>query len=247
MAAKKSKKTAKKSAKKSKKTAKKTTAKAKKTTKKKAKKVAKKTTAKKKATAKKATKKATTARKISSTKSRSSALTTQMKPAAETTAASTTRTHTLNVGDTAPNFTLSDQTGQSVTLENLRGKTVVLYFYPKDDTPGCTKEACSFRDNIQQFHTKDAIILGVSADDPASHQAFIQKYGLNFSLLADTEKSVSQAYGVWVEKNMYGKTYMGIERTTFIINAQGVISQIFRQVKVDGHTEEVLEALAKIA
>ncbi len=134
-----------------------------------------------------------------------------------------------------------------MSLSQFAGKKVVLYFYPKDDTPGCTKEACSFRDNIQQFGTKDAVILGVSADDSQSHQAFIQKYGLNFTLLADTDKAVSEAYGVWVEKNMYGKTYMGIERTTFLINPDGRIAEIFRQVKVDGHTEEVLEALAKIA
>ena len=158
----------------------------------------------------------------------------------------TTPTITLNPGDTAPNFNLADQNGTMVSLSALRGKTVVLYFYPKDDTPGCTKEACSFRDNIQQFGA-NAVILGVSADDTQSHQSFIQKYGLNFQLLSDVNKDVSNAFGVWVEKNMYGKTYMGIERTTFIIDPNGQISEVFRQVKVDGHTEEVLEAVAKIA
>ena len=210
---------------------------------------AKKAKAKPKAKSKgKATKakKATTTRKISSAKSKSASPTPRVKTQAPV-SSSAPRTYKLNVGDLAPNFTLLDQSGQSVSLTQFAGKKVVLYFYPKDDTPGCTKEACSFRDNIQQFGTKDAVILGVSADDPQSHQAFIQKYGLNFTLLADTDKSVSEAYGVWVEKNMYGKTYMGIERTTFLINPDGRISEIFRQVKVDGHTEEVLEALAKIA
>lgn len=217
---------------------------AKKTAKKSAKKVAKKAT---KTTAKKATttKPTTATRKISSGKSKSTRPTPNMKT--ETAAAQPAApTITLNPGDTAPDFTLADQTGTMVSLSELRGKTVVLYFYPKDDTPGCTKEACSFRDNIQQFGA-NSVILGVSADDAQSHQSFIQKYGLNFQLLSDVNKDTSKAYGVWVEKNMYGKTYMGIERTTFIINPNGQISEVFRQVKVDGHTEEVLEAVAKIA
>jgi len=247
---------AKKTTKKSKKSKKKATAKkaAKKTNKKKvtAKKAAKKSAKKSaKKVAKKTTKKAkkakptTAARKISSGKSKSSRPTPNLKT--ETTMAPVAvQTVTLNPGDTAPDFTLADQTGTMVSLSQLRGKTVVLYFYPKDDTPGCTKEACSFRDNIQQFGS-NAVILGVSADDTQSHQSFIQKYGLNFQLLSDVNKDVSQAYGVWVEKNMYGKTYMGIERTTFVIDPNGQISEVFRQVKVDGHTEEVLEAIAKIA
>lgn len=190
-------------------------------------------------------KKPAVTRKISSAKSKSASSAPRVKSFSPE--APTPKSIKLNVGDLAPNFNLLDQSGQSVSLSQFAGKKVVLYFYPKDDTPGCTKEACSFRDNIQQFGTKDAVILGVSADDSQSHQAFIQKYGLNFTLLADTDKAVSEAYGVWVEKNMYGKTYMGIERTTFLINPDGRIAEIFRQVKVDGHTEEVLEALAKIA
>jgi len=220
----------------------------KKATKKPAKKPAQKVakTVAKKTTSKLATAKpSTAARKISSGKSKS----TRPSPNMKTDVAATQMAApaiSLNPGDAAPLFTLADQTGTMVSLSELRGKTVVLYFYPKDDTPGCTKEACSFRDNIQQFGS-NAVILGVSADDAESHQSFIQKYGLNFQLLSDVNKDVSKAFGVWVEKNMYGKTYMGIERTTFIINPNGQVSEVFRQVKVDGHTEEVLEAVAKIA
>lgn len=226
---------------------------AKKATKKTLKKKSKKMTAKAKKSAVKAKKKATskkttakTSRKISASKSKSASVQPKHKPATAT-ETTNTKTYKLNQGDMAPSFSLLDQTGRTVSLEEFRGKTVVLYFYPKDDTPGCTKEACSFRDNIEQFLNKDAVILGVSADDAESHQAFVQKYGLNFTLLADTDKKVSEAYGVWVEKNMYGKTYMGIERTTFIIGANGQIIEIFRQVKVDGHTEQVLDVLAKSA
>lgn len=153
----------------------------------------------------------------------------------------------LEVGDKAPSFTLMDQMGMPRTLEDYRGQKVVLYFYPKDDTPGCTREACSFRDHLASFDSEGTAILGVSFDDKDSHQKFIDKYGLNFTLLSDTEKEVAKKYGVYVQKNMYGKTYWGIERSTFVINKEGYISEIFRQVKVDGHTEQVLEALRKTA
>lgn len=149
----------------------------------------------------------------------------------------------VRVGDLAPDFTLMDQKGTSVSLSQFRGKKVVLYFYPKDDTPGCTKEACSFRDHLAQFQGLNAEIVGVSFDDQPSHQKFIEKYGLNFTLLSDTNKEVADSYGVHVQKNMYGKTYWGIQRSTFVIDTEGRVSQIFRNVKVDGHTEEVISAL----
>jgi len=153
----------------------------------------------------------------------------------------------LNVGETAPNFTLYDQADRQVSLSDYSGRRVVLYFYPKDDTPGCTREACSFRDNLMQFRNLDAVILGVSFDDQQSHQKFIEKYGLNFSLLCDAEKEVANKYGVYVQKNMYGKTYWGIERSTFIVDPQGKIAAIFRNVKVEGHTEDVIQALSGLA
>lgn len=153
----------------------------------------------------------------------------------------------LKVGDKAPDFSLPDQNGRPVSLEDFKGKTVVLYFYPKDDTPGCTKEACEFRDHLPRFQNSDAIVFGVSFDDGPSHQRFIEKYNLNFDLLSDTEKEVSEKYGVYVQKNMYGKTYMGIERSTFVINKEGYIAEIFRKVKVEGHSVEVLEAIQKVA
>jgi len=152
----------------------------------------------------------------------------------------------LHIGDAAPAFTAPDQHGNQVSLSDFSGKNVVLYFYPKDDTPGCTREACSFRDNLPSFEGVNAVILGVSFDDQDSHQKFISKYDLNFSLLSDANKEIAEAYGVYVQKNMYGKTYMGIERSTFIINAEGKIVAIFRNLKVDGHTEEVLQALKSI-
>lgn len=153
----------------------------------------------------------------------------------------------LDVGQMAPNFTLPDQTGSLVSLSNFRGKNVVLYFYPKDDTPGCTKEACSFRDNLSTFEGINAVILGVSFDDQASHQKFIEKYGLNFTLLSDPSKETAQAYGVYVQKNMYGNISWGIERSTFVIDAEGKIAAAFRRVSVDGHTEQVLDVLQKLA
>lgn len=149
-------------------------------------------------------------------------------------------------GDIAPTFTLADQNGNLVSLTDLKGKKVVLYFYPKDDTPGCTKEACSFRDHLPTFQGADAEIFGVSFDDQASHQKFIEKYQLTFSLLSDLNREVADAYGCYVEKNMYGNISKGIERSTFVIDREGKIAAAFRKVSVDGHTEEVLEALRQI-
>jgi peroxiredoxin Q/BCP len=149
----------------------------------------------------------------------------------------------LKVGQKAPDFTVMNDKGEKVKLSDLKGKKIVLYFYPKDDTPGCTKEACSFRDGIAKIKARGAVVLGVSPDSVASHQKFRDKFDLNFPLLADTEKKVVEAYGTWKEKSMYGRKYMGVERTTFIIDAQGKISHIFPKVKVGEHYDEVLEVL----
>lgn len=146
-------------------------------------------------------------------------------------------------GKKAPDFILPDQNGKKVKLSDLKGKYVVLYFYPKDDTPGCTKEACNFRDSFPKFDKTDAVILGISPDSVASHKKFAEKYKLPFQLLADEDKKVVEKYGVWKEKSMYGKKYMGVERTTFIIDPEGKIKKIFPKVKVDNHHKEVLEAL----
>ena len=149
----------------------------------------------------------------------------------------------LKVGQKAPDFTVSSDTGQKVKLSDFKGKKVVLFFYPKDDTPGCTKEACAFRDGIDEIRKRGAVVLGVSADSVDSHKKFKSKFDLNFPLLADTDKKIVESYGVWKEKSNYGKTYMGIERTTFIIDPHGKISDIFPKVKVDQHYDEVLDAL----
>ena len=149
----------------------------------------------------------------------------------------------------APDFTLpaigSDdvvKNGQ-VQLSALRNRVVVLYFYPKDDTPGCTAEACSFRDANHEMQKRGVVVLGVSADDLSSHQKFADKYGLSFPLLADTDTTVSQLYGVWKEKNMFGKNYMGVERSTFLIDKDGVVRKIWHKVKPEGHANEVLETV----
>lgn len=149
----------------------------------------------------------------------------------------------LRVGDRAPEFTLMSQNEEPVSLKDFRGQKVVLYFYPKDDTPGCTKEACSFNDQRSAIKKKGAVVLGVSADPVASHLKFSQKYGLRFPLLSDPEKKVIKAYGVWKEKKLYGRTFMGIVRTTVIIDERGKIAAIFPNVKVDGHSEKILQAL----
>ena len=149
----------------------------------------------------------------------------------------------LEVGAKAPDFSLPDQDGSTVTLKSLKGKQVVLYFYPKDDTSGCTKEACDFRDSLAPIKKAGAVVLGVSKDGKASHQKFIAKYGLPFALLSDEETVVCNAYGVYKEKSMYGRKYMGIERSTFVIDATGRIKALFRKVKVPGQVDEVLAAL----
>jgi len=150
---------------------------------------------------------------------------------------------TLNQGDQAPTFTAKDQNGNTITLEQFKGKKVVLYFYPKDSTPGCTAEACDFRDNYQGLVAKGIEVLGVSIDDEKSHQKFIAKYELPFTLLADTDKAIVEAYGVWAEKSMYGKKYMGTNRTTFIIDEEGKIAHIITKVDTKNPTAQVLELL----
>lgn len=149
----------------------------------------------------------------------------------------------LDEGDKAPDFSVPDTSGKTVKRSDFKGKKLVLYFYPKDDTPGCTVEACSFRDHLKKVQQKGAVVLGVSADDMASHQKFTQKYSLPFPLLADTDKKICNAYGVWGPKTMMGKTFNGIHRTTFIIDEAGVIKKVFRNVKPEGHVDEVLAAL----
>lgn len=149
----------------------------------------------------------------------------------------------LNAGDRAPDFALPTGDGSTLHLKDFRGKKVVLYFYPKDDTPGCTKEACSFEENLSVLKRKGAVVLGVSADTVASHEKFAGKYHLSFPLLSDEKKEIVKVYGVWKERSLYGRKFMGIERTTFIIDEQGKIRRIFEKVKVDGHTQEVLTAL----
>ncbi len=149
----------------------------------------------------------------------------------------------LIVGNPAPDFSLPANDGKTYSLKELRGKKIVLYFYPKDDTSGCTKESCSFSENIFSIKKKGAIVLGVSADSVKSHQKFVEKYALQFPLLSDVSKEILQAYGVLQQKSMFGKKYIGIVRTTFIIDEQGNIAHIFPNVKVDGHTQEVLNVL----
>ena len=152
-------------------------------------------------------------------------------------------TRDLHIGDLAPAFSLPDDTGQMVNSSELRGKKVVVYFYPKDDTPGCTTEACSFRDGMQDLRKNEAVVFGVSADSVSSHRKFSEKFQLNFPLLSDESKAMIQAYGVWKEKTLYGRKYMGIERTTVVINEDGIIRKIFPKVKVNGHFTEVLQSL----
>ena len=147
-------------------------------------------------------------------------------------------------GKPAPDFELTSDEGGTVRLSELRGKPVVVYFYPKDDTPGCTKQACGIRDNYDAFGERGAVVLGISPDDESSHVKFKQKYGLPFTLLADPEHKVADEYGVWGERSLYGKKYMGIERSTFVIDSDGNVSKVMRRVKPDTHAEQVLNALA---
>ena len=149
----------------------------------------------------------------------------------------------LAEGRSAPDFELPSSTGKPVRLSSLKGKQVVLYFYPRDDTPGCTAEACAFRDNLPRFRGLDAVVLGVSSDSLRSHSKFISKYSLNFTLLSDEGLVAHRLYDTWKEKTNYGRKYMGTERSTFVIGADGKIKRIFRKVHVDGHEAEVLAAL----
>jgi len=148
---------------------------------------------------------------------------------------------TLKTGDKAPEFTAKDQNGKTVSLSDYRGKTVILYFYPKDDTPGCTAEACDFRDNYQSLLGKGYEVIGVSTDDEKSHKKFVTKHSLPFTLIADDDKHIVEAYGVWVEKNMYGKKYMGTARTTFIIDGSGIISHVIDKVDTKASSQQVLD------
>ncbi len=147
------------------------------------------------------------------------------------------------IGDTAPDFSLPRDGGEIVNLSDFKGKKVVLYFYPKDDTPGCTKEAIGFTDMVDAFAAEDTVVLGVSKDSVKKHDKFVAKHDLKIALLSDEEGDVCERYGTWVEKSMYGKTYMGIERATYLIGADGKIAQAWRKVKVPGHVEAVLEAV----
>ena len=149
-------------------------------------------------------------------------------------------------GQAAPDFTLKDDEGNSVSLSDFSGHKIVLYFYPKDDTPGCTNEACEFRDEFAEFRTRGILIVGVSPDSPESHAAFKAKYGLRFALLSDPDKKVMKAYGVWKEKSMYGRKYLGVERTTFIIDGQGTINKVFSKVKASRHAADLLKAFGHL-
>jgi thioredoxin-dependent peroxiredoxin len=149
----------------------------------------------------------------------------------------------LNIGDTAPAFTLPSDGGGTVSLSDFKGRKVVLYFYPKDDTPGCTAESCDFRDNFKNFSSLNTVIIGISRDSIKHHDKFKAKYGLNFPLVSDEKGEICQAYGVWTQKSTYGKKYMGIERSTFLIHENGKIAALWRKVKVDGHAEEVQKAV----
>jgi thioredoxin-dependent peroxiredoxin len=153
----------------------------------------------------------------------------------------------IEAGQTAPDFTLAADDGGKIKLSKLKGKPVVLYFYPKDDTPGCTKEACAFRDRKPELKKLGATVLGVSADTVDSHGEFRDKFKLNFPLLADVGHEVAEKYGAWREKNMYGKKSMGIQRSTFLIDADGKVARVWKAVQVDGHDEQVIAALKELA
>jgi peroxiredoxin Q/BCP len=150
---------------------------------------------------------------------------------------------TLTVGSKAPAFTLPSGDGGEISLTDFKGRTVILYFYPKDNTSGCTKEACDFRDNALVFDRKKAVVIGVSADSAESHRKFAEKFSLAFPLASDEKREVLKKYGVWKEKSMYGRKFMGIERTTFVIDGKGTITHVFPKVKVTGHVEEILALL----
>lgn len=149
----------------------------------------------------------------------------------------------LKEGDKAPDFSLPDSAGNKISLKQFKGKKVILYFYPKDNTSGCTKEACDFNESLPDIESKNAIVIGVSPDSVDSHKKFAEKYNLRFYLLSDESKEVLQKYGVWKEKSMYGKKYFGVERTTFIIDENGKIEKIYPKVKVPGHVKQVLQEI----
>ncbi|QGJ68977.1 Thioredoxin-dependent thiol peroxidase [Planctomycetales bacterium 10988] len=149
----------------------------------------------------------------------------------------------VETGEKAPRFTLKSDAGEKVALKDLVGQIVVVYFYPKDDTPGCTKEACAFRDISKPLKDAGAVVLGLSPDDAESHQKFRDKYNLNFPLLIDTNHKVAEKYGAWREKNMYGKISLGIQRSTFLIDQEGKVAKVWKRVRVDGHEQKVLEAI----
>ena len=149
----------------------------------------------------------------------------------------------LNIGDQAPEFTLASDQNQNVSLKDLRGKKVILFFYPKDNTPGCTKEACDFRDNFAAFKKSGALVFGISKDSAKAHTKFKEKYSLPFTLLVDANADVCEAYGVVNKKSLFGKTFLGIERSTFLIDTKGVIRAIWRKVKVPGHVEQIVDEL----
>lgn len=149
----------------------------------------------------------------------------------------------VEAGKRAPDFSATTDGGGKVTLSDFKGKNVILYFYPKDDTPGCTKEACGFRDAKPNFSKAKAVVFGVSKDSVARHDKFREKYDLNFPLLSDEDGKICEKYGTWIEKSLYGRKYMGIDRATFLIDGKGVVRQVWRKVKVPGHVEEVLAAL----
>ena len=153
----------------------------------------------------------------------------------------------IEEGQKAPAFSLKATDGSTVKLSGLKGSAVVLYFYPKDDTPGCTKEACAFRDRSGEIQALGAKVFGVSPDDVASHVAFTEKFALNFPLLADADHAVAEKYGAWREKNMYGKKSMGVQRSTFLIDAQGIVVKAWKKVSVDGHDQQVIDALKELA
>jgi len=146
-------------------------------------------------------------------------------------------------GKPAPDFELKSDSGETIRLSDFRGKPVVVYFYPKDDTPGCTAQACGIRDNFDAFGKRGAVVLGISPDDESSHVKFKEKYGLPFTLLADPDHEISERYGVWGERKLYGKTYMGVERSTFLVDSEGNVSHVMRRVKPDTHVDQVLAAL----
>jgi peroxiredoxin Q/BCP len=154
--------------------------------------------------------------------------------------------HIPEAGEPAPDFTLSGGDGATVHLADLRGAKVVMYFYPKDDTPGCTTEACGFRDAWQELEGEGAKVFGISRDSVKSHQKFANKHGLPFTLLADVDGSVTERYGVWVEKNRYGRRYMGIARTTFYVRPDGIIGHVWQQVRPEGHAQKVLDYLRRV-